>query len=73
MKNLLPKILIASNGLRGFQKGNKLGIGNKHALGIKHTQKWKEDASKRMKGNTQGIKKGGANFIMQNGIFKIGG
>jgi len=34
----------------GFQKGNKIGIGNKWSLGLKHTNEWKENARKRWLG-----------------------
>ena len=33
--------------------------GNKYALGMKHTEEWKENARQRMLGNPNGFKKGG--------------
>ena len=41
-----------------FKKGHKLNIGNKYALGAQHTEEWKENARKRMLGNTNGFVKG---------------
>lgn len=38
-----------------FQKGHKLNVGNKYALGNKHTEEWKLAASEKLKGNTRGF------------------
>lgn len=38
-----------------FQKGHKIGVGNKHNLGRKHTEEWKQAARERMLGNTRGF------------------
>lgn len=41
-----------------FQKKHNLNIGNKYALGMRHTEEWKKEARERMKGNTQGFQIG---------------
>lgn len=46
------------NSRNGFILGHKLNIGNKYAVGMKHTEGWKEESRLRMLGNTQGFKIG---------------
>lgn len=41
-----------------FQKGHKLGLGNQYAKGTVHTQAYKDNMSRVLKGNTNGFKKG---------------
>lgn len=51
------RLITCSRKCHGELKRKKM-IGNKHALGLKHTEEWKEAASKRMMENTQGFVKG---------------
>ena len=40
-------------GVQGFQKGHKINVGKKLALGYKHTEEWKRKMSKMMKGKNK--------------------
>lgn len=41
-----------------FKLGHNLNLGNKYALGNKHSEEWKAKAKQRMLGNTNGFVKG---------------
>lgn len=41
-----------------FQKGHKINLGKKFALGYKHTSEWKQNMSEKMRGNTNGFSVG---------------
>lgn len=44
---------------KSFKKGHRLNVGNKYALGHKHTDQWKKAASLRRKGANNNFWKGG--------------
>lgn len=55
---------------QGFQKGHKIGVGNKYALGIKHTEKWKEKLKEKMTGKNNPLWRNGISFNRKEYILK---